>query len=185
MDSPNFSIKNKGPISQKFRSLGITDFSSACEHVKQLPYKRTSSKTNHLLVLQEQCGTCSSKHALLAKLAEENDVSEISLKIGIYKMKSDNTPGIDNIIPANIEFIPEAHCYLKYQGKRLDYTHTGTAQIPESDFLEEFDIKPDEIGPKKEKLHKAFIKKWTKDHSKMNAEEIWRIRETCIDKLSR
>lgn len=183
MDSPNFSIQSKGPISQKFRSLGISDFSSACEYVKQLPYKRTSSNSNPITVLEEDCGTCSSKHALLAKLAEENEASEIRLKIGMYKMKPDNTPGIGDAMPSDIKYVPEAHCYLEYRGSRLDFTRPGANQIPKSDFLEEFEIKPGEIGRKTE-LHKAFIKKWTKDNSKMNADEIWRIRESCINELS-
>ena len=41
----------------------------------------------------------------------------------MYKMNQENTPGIGNLlIENNIEYIPEAHCYLKIDGQRTDVT---------------------------------------------------------------
>lgn len=122
MNFPDFTIKSKGPISEAFLKDGINNFHQACEQVKNLRYQRTSVKSNLLLVLEEKSGTCGSKHALLKKLAEENNSNDIKLKIGIYKMTNQNTPGIEKMIPDNIPYIPEAHAYLVFDKHRLDFT---------------------------------------------------------------
>jgi len=59
-----------------------------------LPYGRTANRTDLSLVISEQKGTCSSKHALLKEVADLNGIKGIDLIIGIYKMSEANTPGI-------------------------------------------------------------------------------------------
>jgi len=50
-------------------------------------------------------------------------VPNIDLGIGIYRMTQLNTSKIGTELADNaIQFIPEAHCYLKINGKRIDLT---------------------------------------------------------------
>ncbi len=163
--------------------MGIIDFQQACEYVKNIRYQRTSVKSNLLLVLEEKRGTCSSKHALLKKLIEENNISDIDLKIGFYKMTAQNTPGLEKMIPGSVPYIPEAHAYLVFNNRRFDFTRANGKPLEDEAILKEISISADEIGPKKEQIHKNFIEDWCKKNN-LNFSEIWQIRESCIEKLS-
>ena len=183
MNFPNFPIKSTQPVSQAFLQISINDFQQACSHIKNLPYKKTSVKSNLLLVLEEKQGTCGSKHALLKKLAEENGFDALQLKIGIYKMTPQNTPGIGNTIPAKIQFIPEAHAYLVFDNVRLDFTRANSRPLKDEDILQEMSIDADEMSLRKEQLHKEFMAQWCQQNN-LDFGEIWKIREACMEKLS-
>ncbi|RZJ49663.1 MAG: hypothetical protein EOO19_04955 [Chryseobacterium sp.] len=93
----NFSIiQRKGIISDEFISRKIADFSSACKFISDLPYKRNSDKSNIKCVFDELGGTCSTKHAVLRKLALENNHPEVKLILGIFKMDAEYTSKIKN-----------------------------------------------------------------------------------------
>jgi len=179
---PNKKIQGKGKISTEFLKLNISDFLSACQYAQKLPYGRTSQPADYLLVLREHCGTCSSKHALLAKLAEEIGLP-LDLTLGIYRMTEANTPGVGRILANHrMEFIPEAHCYLTYQGERFDFTkEIDPEQEPISKFLKEETISPEQIGAYKTEFHKTFLRDY---YSPERLDEIWSIREECINTLS-
>lgn len=59
--------------------------------VKHIPYGRNSNRTNFSLVISENKGTCSSKHAFLKDFAIKNKIPNVQLIIGIYKMNELNT----------------------------------------------------------------------------------------------
>ena len=107
--------------------------------------------------------------------------------IGIYRMTSNNTPGIGDVIEAaGLAHLPEAHCYLMYNGRRLDYT-TATSDIKriESDILHEIEINSDQIGQYKMEVHQSFLNQWRQDQkSNLSLAELWDIREQCIVNLS-
>ena len=68
----NFPITAGGEMSKAFLERGVTDFSSAAEYVRDLPYGRNADKLNLLTVFTDGCATCSTKHGLLKVLADEN-----------------------------------------------------------------------------------------------------------------
>src|ERR1700740_2919474 len=121
MDTVDFDITSSSFISVAFREKGIHSFRKACDYVKQLPYRRNSDKTYLLCVFTENCGTCSTKHALLKQLAEENNATDIKLVLGIFKMNGSNTPAVKQILDeAGLNHIPEAHNYLKAKNEVID-----------------------------------------------------------------
>lgn len=136
-----------------------------------------------MLVLEEKRGACSTKHALLKVLADEIDLS-LDLVIGIYPMNEQNTKGVGPVLTKyNLPYIPEAHCYLVYQGHRFDFTrHDNHSAEPISEFLYEKVIQPKDIGEKKIKIHKDFLKQHFHNRS---LNEIWQAREECIEALSK
>jgi hypothetical protein len=185
-DLPNFPLKPSGEITARFLELGVTDFHSAARYVHRLPYGRNADRANFRLVLQEGRGTCSTKHAILAQLAKEQKV-DIGLAIGIYEMTERNTPGVGPVLTKHgLPFLPEAHCYLTYQGTRVDVTRSGVAPSePIERFLYEEAIVPDQIGQYKTELHQRFIRDWVSQLAGgRNWQEIWQIREECIAALS-
>ena len=176
------------PLFAKFLTLGIGDFENACNFVKNLPYFRNQDKENRYCVLEELGGTCSTKHALLKRLALELKFQDCELMLGIFKMNMRNTPKIAPILKKyNLSEIPEAHNYLKINKEIQDFTKRHSK--PENfvpDLVQEIEISPDQVITFKIEYHKKFLRKYLKDNSHIpySFPEFWRIREECIATLS-
>ena len=182
MNFPNFNITAKKPLSILVNKKSISDFHTLCQYIQNLPYTRISNKSNLSLTILENCGTCSSKHAFLKQIIIENKQTDIQLIVGIFKMNATNTTEIASILNnANLEYIPEAHCYLKYENERFDFTKKG---IDVNDFKEDIliekEIQPEQVGAWKVNFQKAFIQDWLVGNKLFSLEEIWEIRERCI-----
>lgn len=124
------------------------DFNELIERVKQIPYGRNTNRYDFSLVISENKGTCSSKHAFLKDFSSKNNIPNIKLYIGIFKMNEENTSKIFPLLSENeIDFIPEAHCYLKINGIPLDVTTSESFYNKiENDILEEIEIEPLQVA---------------------------------------
>ncbi|MDM1295310.1 hypothetical protein HX021_13560 [Sphingobacterium sp. N143] len=117
---------NNGIVSKSFNNLRIKSFAEACQWVESLDYKRNHNKNNKLVLFDELCGTCSTKHALLKRLADENEDNSLRLILGIFTMNSKNTPAIKDVLTNyDLRYIPEAHNYLRNHNHILDFTGIG------------------------------------------------------------
>lgn len=182
-----FKIESRAPISEAFRERGITDFKQACEYIRQLPYKRNKDRDHLLNVLEEQKGVCSTKHAVLRKLALENNHPEVELVLGIFKMDAEYAPAIKStLVQAGLDYIIEGHTYLKYNGDFYDYTtSTSNYDLFKDKVLEELIYEYNQIGDYKIGLHKMAIEKWLAENpnTTYTLADIWKIREQCIADL--
>ena len=187
MNLPDFKIVADQNISRQSREKGLDYFHDLIKYVQQLPYGRTANRADYAAVLTEGKGTCSTKHALLKKVAMENHISAIELLIGIYRMNHVNTPGIgNNLMENNLDYLPEAHCYLKYNNYRIDITNVRSdfSRI-ENDILEEVAIDPYQIDDFKINYHQNYLKQWIRQYKQqLSFPAIWKIREACIRQLS-
>ena len=180
---PEALLKAAGPDSEAFLRVGCGSFRGAARYLHELPYGRNADRANFRLVLVEHRGTCSTKHALLAAVALEQNLL-LSLTIGIYDMTEANTPGVGRVLATHgLESVPEAHCYLRYAGRRVDITRSGVspqAAIPH--IRDEWTIEPPQIGAHKVALHQQYLRDWLREqrHLSLSFEELWRIREACI-----
>ena len=185
---PSFSILPKGEISNAFLERNITSFYEACLFIGDLPYGRNSNINRLVDLFEEQCGTCSTKHALLKLLAEENNFNGLRLILGMYKMNAINSPKLKVILEQNkLDYLPEAHCYLIYNNQIIDHTNNKSKLTDFSDdFLGEIEINVDEITDLKVTYHKNYLKDWLSKNQliKYTLSEIWDIREQCIKSLS-
>ena len=162
-------------------------FKELIDKVKNIPYGRNANRYDFSLVLSENKGTCSSKHAFLKDFADKNEIENVKLYIGIFKMNEVNTQKLGDLLTKNnINYIPEAHCYLKINQIPVDATTSDSFYDKiKQDIMEEIEILPNQVSDFKVEYHKAFLKKWIKETNQNNTfEEIWRIREQCISKLS-
>lgn len=182
----NFIIEAKGEVSAAFLKEGITDFKMACGFVSILPYRRNINKSEVTCILKDKFGTCSTKHAALRKLAIENNQYEIELVLGIFKMDAVYAPSIKNTLQRyQIDYIPEAHNYLKIDGSYYDFTYPNSSYSDfEDKLLSEQIIEFNQITEHKINLHQAFFSEWLKTANiPLSLIQIWAIREECIKDL--
>jgi hypothetical protein len=108
------------------------------------------------------------------------------LIIGIYKMNETNTKIGKILSNANLEYIPEAHCYLKVNDKIIDATtNSSNFDNIKNDIIEKIEIEPYQVADFKVEYHQNFIKSWlTRTKSAYTFDKIWKIREECINHLS-
>lgn len=188
---PQFPIQAAGPASLQFLRTGIRNFHDALQYVRGLPYSRTTDQADLSRVIGEGRGTRSSKHALLALLAEESGFGGprgIQLVLGIYRMNGTNTPGSGPVLAAaGLKYVPEAHCYLQWEGAGHDFTiPTATPAHFESSLMEEHIISPLEATTTKKDYHQNFLRQWMKEQPglKLSFDELWTVREACIEALA-
>jgi hypothetical protein len=164
----------------------MLNFIDLIERVRKIPYGRNSNRNDFSLVLSENKGTCSSKHAFLKDFADKNNIPNVKLFIGIYKMNESNTKIGKILTNNNIDFIPEAHCYLKIKNIPVDVTVLEPFyEKIKLDFIHEIEIESHQIIDFKVNYHQEFIKKWIIENNiSFTFEEIWNLREKCIEHLS-
>ena len=186
-----FSVKHQSfsstdNLTALVKNKGIKNWSELIEFIQILPYGRNLNREDLSLVIKENKGTCSSKHSFLKKIADLNNFDNVKLVLGMYKMNNLNTPKIgDTILKSGLEYIPEAHCYLKLNNQRIDITnYNSDIENLISDIIEEIEIEPEQVTTFKVDYHKKYLQNWiTENEIKMNFEDIWEIREQCIQKL--
>ncbi|MEW6298101.1 MAG: hypothetical protein AB1671_10230 [Thermodesulfobacteriota bacterium] len=185
---PPAPLRATGDVTAEFLARGIFTYRSAGRYLAHLSYGRNTDRSNFHLVLPEGRGTCSTKHALLAALAREQDLP-VALMLGMYEMNEHNTPGVGAVLERyGLTSIPEAHCYLKYDAMRIDVTRAGVEPTePIHRFLREEAITPAQIGSFKERWHRQFLREWlatTAAALQVSVETLWDIREQCIAALA-
>ncbi|MGB1269335.1 MAG: hypothetical protein ACPG45_06330 [Flavobacteriaceae bacterium] len=180
-------LQDKGELSRRLLELEVFTFLNAIDFVKKMPYGRNSDRANSNLVLEELKGTCSTKHAVLKKIALEQESCHVKLYLCIFKMHGSNTPKLKSILDQYaLDYIPEAHCILKVAGKFVDVTNAQSAyENIKNDVLEQVEIQPEQIGDYKVNYHQAYLNKWLKaENRQYSFEELWKIREQCINRLA-
>ncbi len=112
----------------------------------------------------------------------------VALIVGIYEMTERNTPGVGKVLAeSSLASIPEAHCYLRVGPMRVDVTREQANSVEAiHEILYEEEIAPDQIGEYKKNLHRQFLQEWKQSSDLAKAytlEELWGIRESCIEAL--
>ena len=119
---PDAEIKSNGEISEKFLELGIPTFKKACEYVHNTDYGYNSNYDDKMIFFKEKMGTCTSKHAVIAGLAEELNIP-LHKHVGIYKFAEEISTDVNGILKKyNVPYVPMAHCFLVYKNFHFDLT---------------------------------------------------------------
>jgi hypothetical protein len=181
----DFPLTGSGPLSSAVRALGVKRFAEIAELIRALPYGRVAYDNDQSAILRERKGTCSSKHQFLAALAHECGRIDVSLTIGLYEMSERNTPGVGSILAAaRVDAIPEAHCYLIYQGQRYDFTGLASGQSsPFDSLIDERSVAPHDLPSVKLAYHQEAIARWATKVG-LGFERAWQLREECIASLA-
>lgn len=184
---PDHPLPETGFVSRAFREQGCHTLRDAFAAVWRLPYRRNADPADPLAPLRESRGTCSTKHALLARLAREAGV-DMQLRLAVYLMSEANTPGVGPVLARHgLDAIPESHCYLICEGQVVDLTHfDSTPEEPIRPFLFECTIDVGQVGAGKRDAHQAFLQRWAQspEAQGLSGDALWAIREECIAALS-
>lgn len=187
MNIPNLNIDPKaGPLSGKLATKNINSLKDLLDWLAELPYSRNSDRSDFTLVLEENKGTCSTKHALVRALANENSWPDIDLYIGFFFMDAKVYPRLGEILKkAGLEGLPEAHTFLVIDGNYIDVT-SKNIPISEDLIVDEMEIEPQGIGDFKETIHKGFMMDWAEEEKiNLPLDQLWAIREACIKELAK
>lgn len=179
---PNFNLSTGGLISDHFIKNDILTFYEAINHIRKLHYGRSKYKYPNN-ILKDLRGTCSTKHACIKELAEENNIYSIDLNMCIYPMHEGNTPGVGKILNRyKLEYMLESHVYITYGDERFDFTFPEKNEMKwENEILIETSIDVDQIKEHKAAYHKNILKDWIeRDKLPYSLKELWQIRESCI-----
>ena len=141
---PQLDITPSGEISSKFLNIGINTFQEACNYVHNLEYGYNSDADDRWILFKELKGSCTTKHGVIAGLAEELKVP-LYKHVGIYKFTEEIVKGAQKIIDKyEIPYITMVHCFLVYNNYRFDLTE-GNFNGKESSiekFLHEEQVEP-------------------------------------------
>lgn len=133
---PDKEIKPLGEISKKILELGIKSFKDACDYVHNIEYGYNSNYDDKMILFKEKKGTCTTKHAVIAGLAEELNIP-LFKNVGVYKFTEEISTGVNNILKKyNVPYVPMIHCFLVYDKCRFDLTEGN--MYGEKKSIEEF-----------------------------------------------
>lgn len=119
---PDAALKPVGELSKKFIALGINTFRDACDYVHNIDYGYNSNYEDRMIFFKEKKGSCTSKHAVIAGLAEELEIA-LYKYVCVYKFTEEITNGVQEILDKyQIPFIPMVHCFLVYKEFKFDLT---------------------------------------------------------------
>ena len=119
---PDAEIIPVGDISKKFLELGIKTFKDACYYVHELEYGYNSNYDDKMIFFKENKGSCTTKHAVIAGLAEELSIP-LHKKVCVYKFTEEITTGAEVILEKyDVPYVPMVHCFLEYHNYHFDLT---------------------------------------------------------------
>ncbi|MBX2862676.1 MAG: hypothetical protein KTR27_03905 [Leptolyngbyaceae cyanobacterium MAG.088] len=151
---PNVDLQPGDPIADQCLQQGLTTFHEACHWVKALPYGANSSSEDSVVLFEEGCGNCTTKHGAIARLALAHNLP-VAKHLGFYRLNDDIVTGVTAILqPHGLDFIPQSHCFLAYKDYRVDLTEGNcngkNKTIDDYDFVAQ--VAPD----LSEKQHRAI-----------------------------
>jgi len=176
-----FAISPATVLGAQVCALGFSRFDILAAHVKALPFGHARRPGDSLATLREAQGTNSSKHHLLATVAQHCGHPEVVLTVGIYAMSGLNTPAIGAILEAaSVSSIPQTHCYLTVDNQRLDLTGPSHVSVsPLRSLTAEFFLTPDKLAERRGPLQQQALVQWA-THQGMSFEAAWALRQACL-----
>jgi len=181
---PDVRIDDAGPISRRFRDLGLMTFRAACRWVQAVPYAPNVSRDDPAVVFSERRGTCQSKHTLIAVLAQELEL-DVRKYIGAYRLDESVVDGAGDVLAAcGLTFVPQMHCVLKYGVHFIDLTagncHGKKRDVTDMDVY--FLVDPLTSQPAERRLYELAVRYYQQTDPALaykSVEEVRRIAAAC------
>ncbi|MBD3341705.1 MAG: hypothetical protein GF353_21550 [Candidatus Lokiarchaeota archaeon] len=187
---PDIPIEPKGILSKRFLEMGIESFKEACLFVHNMEYGYNSNYDDKMILFKEAKGSCTTKHAVIAGLAEELSL-HLYKSVGIYRFTEEISDGTDEILKKyEIPYVPMIHCFLIYDKYRFDLTegNRNGKKKPIEEFLftkkvEPFISRQDEYALYRKALNTIILKSEEMKNVKKRA--VLKAREEAIALLKK
>ena len=119
---PDAELIPAGDLSKKFLDLGLKTFKEACDYVHNIAYGYNSNYDDKMIFFKEKKGSCTSKHAVIAGLAQELRIP-LYKHVCVYKFTEEVTTGVNEVLKKyEIPYVPIVHCFLVYNKYKFDLT---------------------------------------------------------------
>jgi len=119
---PDAELIPVGELSKKFLGLGIKTFKDACNYVHKIDYGYNTNYEDKMIFFKEKRGSCTSKHAVIAGLAQELKIP-LYKHVCVYKFTEEITTGVNKILNKyKVPYVPMVHCFLVYDIYKFDLT---------------------------------------------------------------
>lgn len=184
---PPAEIADNGEVSRAFFDRGIRTFQEAASYVRDLPYGFNASSDDSMILLRDGFGTCTTKHGIIARLAEEMDVPARKYE-GFYPLTEAVIPDVASILEeAGIAFIPRTHCFLSYQSDFFDLTEgncTGKKGMVQ-DYLKIFMVKPEQSQEEIDRCYRDYYEHLCNEDasfSRLGIDGMFEVLKKCIQK---
>ncbi|MBN1802174.1 MAG: hypothetical protein JW891_11745 [Candidatus Lokiarchaeota archaeon] len=141
---PDAEIVISGPMSKKFIQMGVKSFKEACLLVHEMDYGYNSNKDDEMILFKEKKGTCTTKHGVIATLAEELNIP-LRKHVGVYRFTEEISNGAGEIVERyKIPYIPITHCFLVFNNHRFDLTegNNNGKKTTIEEFIHEEEVEP-------------------------------------------
>ena len=159
---PNSRLQPHGVVSEQFLQRGLETFHAACCWVKALPYGSNSCNEDSMILFAEGRGTCTTKHGAIARLAAEQSLP-VFKTLGFYRLNDEIVTGVSALLASHdLAFIPQIHCFLAYEGCRVDLTEGNcngkNKTIEDYDFTVQ--VKPDLTKAEEEAYYLDYLRRY-------------------------
>lgn len=175
---PDVPLPSGPCMSSQFRDRGSRTLADAARVILSLSYARAQSPYT---ILEEGRGTCSTKNAAFVLLAREAGLTA-DLVVDFFMMSEANTPGVGFVLEeAGLSSVLEAHCSARLGDVTVDLTGLrGTSStVVRRRLLEPLKLE------EKALLHREQLSAWGRTYAPNHSiDELWTIRERCIEALS-
>lgn len=181
---PDVAIEPSGIVTQAFFSRNLGTFRQACQWIKDLPYGSNSSTEDSLILFEENCGTCTTKHGIIARLAQELGL-DVYKNLGFYRLNDEIVTGVNSLLePHGLSFIPQIHCFLEYGKFKIDLTEGNcngkNKTIEPYDFVVR--VNPDLTRAEEEQYYLSYLDQYFAIEPQLAVAEIptiLKLLETC------
>jgi hypothetical protein len=154
---PDTAIKPHGLVANAFLSRGVTTFHQATYYVKHLPYGYNSSSNNAMILFDDGFGTCLTKHGIIARLAEELELSVYRYE-SLYPLTEKIVTGVGKILAEyGLPYIPRTHCFLANEKGYVDLTEgncTGKNGLIQT-YLKIYQVKPEQTQTEEDETYRS------------------------------
>ncbi|MGF1537364.1 MAG: hypothetical protein ACFB4J_12905 [Elainellaceae cyanobacterium] len=159
---PNPQLRADGVMTEAFRQQGLTTFHDACRWAKALPYAANTNSEDSLILFEEGCGNCTTKHGAIARLAAEHELP-VRKHLGFYRLNDEIVTGVSALLaPHGLDFIPQSHCFLVYEDCWVDLTEGNcngkNKTIEDYDFVVE--VAPDLTRQQQQNYYLTYLQRY-------------------------
>lgn len=173
----NFKLEPVTEISSIFISMGFFDFEQAFQYIRSLPLLSLHDATgNYRSVLDEQRGTNSSKHGILAHLIESHNIEEIHLMVGILLPDKNvlQDIGLDTA-KLETERVPVAYSFFREKGRRLSCMgNEAEINLLEKYLVREQRCEAQQMITWKPVILNNFLENWCKRNNQVHNIQLFR-----------